>query len=174
MNSLINNDTICALATGGGMSAIALIRISGDQSIEIANKVFNKNLLDKKSHTVHFGNILEDNNIIDEVIITIFAKDQSFTGEQTIEISCHGSKFIQNKILELLINNGVRLANPGEFTMRAFKNGRLDLSQAESIADLIESESSAAHKSAIQHLRGGFSKKLKTLRQKLIDFASLI
>ena len=174
MNSLINNDTICALATGGGISAIALIRISGNQSIEIANKLFNKNLLDKKSHTVHFGNILENNNIIDEVVITIFAKDQSFTGEETIEISCHGSKFIQNKILELLINNGVRLANPGEFTMRAFKNGKLDLSQAESIADLIESESSAAHKSAIQHLRGGFSKKLKILRQKLIDFASLI
>ena len=100
-------------------------------------------------------------NIIDEVVITLFHKNQSFTGEETVEISCHGSKYIQNKILELLINSSVRLANPGEYTMRAFKNGKLDLSQAESIADLIESESEAAHNSAIQHLRGGFSKKLQ-------------
>ena len=174
MNNNYNSDTICALATGGGISAIALLRISGDRSIEIVNKVFSKNLKKKESHTVHFGNIIIDNKIIDEVVITIFKKNQSFTGEETVEISCHGSKYIQNKILEILINNGIRLANPGEYTMRAFKNGKLDLSQAESIADLIESESEAAHKTAIQHLRGGFSKKLKLLRQKLIDFASLI
>ena len=174
MNNNYNSDTICALATGGGVSAIALLRISGDRSIEIVNKVFSKNLTKKESHTVHFGNIIIDNKIIDEVVITIFKKNQSFTGEETVEISCHGSKYIQNKILEILINNGIRLANPGEYTMRAFKNGKLDLSQAESIADLIESESEAAHKTAIQHLRGGFSKKLKLLRQKLIDFASLI
>ena len=174
MNNNYNSDTICALATGGGISAIALLRISGDRSIEIVNKVFSKNLKKKESHTVHFGNIISDNKIIDEVVITIFKKNQSFTGEETVEISCHGSKYIQNKILEILINNGIRLANPGEYTMRAFKNGKLDLSQAESIADLIESESEAAHKTAIQHLRGGFSKKLKLLRQKLIDFASLI
>ena len=174
MNNNYNSDTICALATGGGISAIALLRISGDRSIEIVNKVFSKNLTKKESHTVHFGNIIIDNKIIDEVVITIFKKNQSFTGEETVEISCHGSKYIQNKILEILINNGIRLANPGEYTMRAFKNGKLDLSQAESIADLIESESEAAHKTAIQHLRGGFSKKLKLLRQKLIDFASLI
>ena len=169
-----DTDTICALATGGGMSAIALIRISGIDAIKISDKIFSKNLLDKESHTVHFGNIINRNNIIDEVIITIFHKNQSFTGEETVEISCHGSKYIQNKIIEVLINNGVRLANPGEYTMRAFQNGKLDLSQAESIADLIESESEAAHKTAIQHLKGGFSKKLKLLRQKLIDFASLI
>ena len=174
MNNNYNSDTICALATGGGISAIALLRISGDRSIEIVNKVFSKNLTKKESHTVHFGNIIIDNKIIDEVVITIFKKNQSFTGEETVEISCHGSKYIQNKILEILINNGIRLADPGEYTMRAFKNGKLDLSQAESIADLIESESEAAHKTAIQHLRGGFSKKLKLLRQKLIDFASLI
>ena len=174
MNNNYNSDTICALATGGGTSAIALLRISGDRSIEIVNKVFSKNLTKKESHTVHFGNIIINNKIIDEVVITIFKKNQSFTGEETVEISCHGSKYIQNKILEILINNGIRLANPGEYTMRAFKNGKLDLSQAESIADLIESESEAAHKTAIQHLRGGFSKKLKLLRQKLIDFASLI
>ena len=174
MNNNYNSDTICALATGGGISAIALLRISGDRSIEIVNKVFSKNLTKKESHTVHFGNIIINNKIIDEVVITIFKKNQSFTGEETVEISCHGSKYIQNKILEILINNGIRLANPGEYTMRAFKNGKLDLSQAESIADLIESESEAAHKTAIQHLRGGFSKKLKLLRQKLIDFASLI
>ena len=170
----INNDTICALATGGGISAIALIRISGKETINIVNKIFSKDLSKKETHTVHFGNIIDKKNIIDEVIVTLFHKDQSFTGEETVEISCHGSKYIQKKILELLINNGVRMADPGEYTMRAFQNGRLDLSQAESIADLIEAESEAAHKTAIQHLRGGFSKKLKLLRQKLIDFASLI
>lgn len=167
-------DTICALATGGGMSAIALIRISGSKSISTINNIFSKNLIGKQSHTVHFGNIMDKENIIDEVIVTIFQKNQSFTGEETVEISCHGSKFIQNKIIELLINSGIRIANPGEFSMRAFKNGKVDLSQAESIADLIESESEAAHKTAIQHLKGGFSKKLKYLREKLIDFASLI
>jgi tRNA modification GTPase len=174
MNLTNNNDTICALATGGGMSAIALIRLSGLESIKIANKIFSKNLQNKKSHTVHFGTILEDTKIIDEVVLTIFHKDHSFTGEETVEISCHGSTYIQNKILELLIIKGVRVAIPGEFTMRAFKNGKLDLSQAESVADLIESESTAAHETAIKHLRGGFSKKLKKLRAKLIDFASLI
>ena len=174
MNNFNHDDTICALATGGGISAIALIRVSGNESIKIVDKIFSKSLQEQKSHTVHFGNIFHDDNIIDEVVITIFHKNQSFTGEETVEISCHGSKYIQNKILELLINSGVRLANPGEYTMRAFKNGKLDLSQAESIADLIESESEAAHKSAIQHLRGGFSKKLQQLRKKLIDFASLI
>ena len=174
MNNFNHDDTICALATGGGISAIALIRVSGNESIKIVDKIFSKNLKEQKSHTVHFGNIIHDENIIDEVVITLFHKNQSFTGEETVEISCHGSKYIQNKILELLINSGVRLANPGEYTMRAFKNGKLDLSQAESIADLIESESEAAHKSAIQHLRGGFSKKLQQLRKKLIDFASLI
>ena len=167
-------DTICALATGGGMSAIALIRISGNKSISTINNLFSKDLIGKQSHTVHFGNIMDKENIIDEVIVTIFQKNQSFTGEETVEISCHGSKFIQNKIIELLINSGIRIANPGEFSMRAFKNGKVDLSQAESIADLIESESEAAHKTAIQHLKGGFSKKLKYLREKLIDFASLI
>ena len=173
MNNM-NNDTICALATGGGISAIALIRISGKEAINIVNKIFSKDLSKKETHTVHFGNIIDNKNIIDEVVITLFHKNQSFTGEETVEISCHGSKYIQNKILELLINNGVRMANPGEYTMRAFQNGKLDLSQAESVADLIEAESEAAHKTAIQHLRGGFSKKLKLLRQKLIDFASLI
>ena len=173
MNNM-NNDIICALATGGGISAIALIRISGKETINIVNKIFSKDLSKKETHTVHFGNIIDNKNIIDEVVITLFHKNQSFTGEETVEISCHGSKYIQNKILELLINNGVRMANPGEYTMRAFQNGKLDLSQAESVADLIEAESEAAHKTAIQHLRGGFSKKLKLLRQKLIDFASLI
>ena len=173
MNNM-NNDTICALATGGGISAIALIRISGKETINIVNKIFSKDLSKKETHTVHFGNIIDNKNIIDEVVITLFHKNQSFTGEETVEISCHGSKYIQNKILEILINNGVRMANPGEYTMRAFQNGKLDLSQAESVADLIEAESEAAHKTAIQHLRGGFSKKLKLLRQKLIDFASLI
>ena len=140
MNNM-NNDTICALATGGGISAIALIRISGKETINIVNKIFSKDLSKKETHTVHFGNIIDNKNIIDEVVITLFHKNQSFTGEETVEISCHGSKYIQNKILELLINNGVRMANPGEYTMRAFQNGKLDLSQAESVADLIEAES---------------------------------
>ena len=144
----MNNDTICALATGGGISAIALIRISGKETINIVNKIFSKDLSKKETHTVHFGNIIDNKNIIDEVVITLFHKNQSFTGEETVEISCHGSKYIQNKILELLINNGVRMANPGEYTMRAFQNGKLDLSQAESVADLIEAESEAAHKTA--------------------------
>ena len=167
-------DTICAISTGGGMSAIAVIRISGNKAIHITNSIFSKEISNVNSHTIHFGNIIDNKDIIDEVLISIFKDEKSYTGEESVEISCHGSIYIQNKIIQILVNKGCRSATAGEFTMRAFKNGKLDLSQAESIADLIESESSAAHKSAIQHLRGGFSKKLKTLRQQLIDFASLI
>ena len=154
MNQHLNNDTICAISSGGGMSAIALIRLSGDKSINILNKIFSKKIT-RDSHSVHFGIIKEDNNILDEVVVTVFAKNKSFTGEETVEISCHGSEYIQKKILELLITLGVRIANPGEFTMRAFQNGKIDLSQAESIADLIESDHEASHKNAIKQLRGG-------------------
>ena len=174
MNYFNPEDTICAITTGGGMSAIAVIRISGDKSISICNKIFNKDLLNTDSHTIHFGNIVHNKKIIDEVLISIFKNSKSFTGEESVEISCHGSTYIQNKIIELLIENGCRTATAGEFSMRAFKNGKLDLSQAESIADLIESESEAAHKTALHQLRGGFSVKLQNLRTKLIDFASLI
>ena len=174
MTLYLNKDTICAISSGGGMSAIALIRLSGDKSINVINKIFSKKINPEDSHSVHFGIIKENNNILDEVVVTVFAKNKSFTREETVEISCHGSEFIQKKILELLITQGVRIANPGEFTMRAFQNGKIDLSQAESIADLIESDHYASHKNAIQQLRGGFKKKLENLRTNLIDFASLI
>ena len=168
------DDTICAIATGGGISAIAIIRISGKDAIRITNNIFSKNLEKVKSHTIHLGDIKDGEDIIDEILISIFKENKSYTGEETIEISCHGSNYIQNKILRLLINNGCRMANAGEFTLRAFKNGKIDLSQAESVADLIASDSKSEQQVAIKQLKGGFSNKLKELRNKLIDFASLI
>jgi tRNA modification GTPase len=174
MNNLLQEDTICALATGVGLSAIAVIRLSGKQAIEITNTIFSRDILSAKSHTMHFGTISDNNKIIDEVLVSIFKDRKSYTGEETVEISCHGSTFIQNKLLQLFITQGCRMATAGEFTMRAFRNGKLDLSQAESVADLIASESEAAHQTALKQLRGGFSNKLQELRTKLIDFASLI
>ncbi|MEC7646365.1 MAG: tRNA uridine-5-carboxymethylaminomethyl(34) synthesis GTPase MnmE [Bacteroidota bacterium] len=174
MNYFNQKDTICAITTGGGMSAIAVIRISGKKAISIVNSIFSKNIKNKKTHTIHFGNIVDENNIIDEVLISIFKNSNSFTGEESVEISCHGSIYIQNKIIQLLINKGCRTATAGEFTIRAFKNGKLDLSQAESIGDLIASENKATHQTALKQLRGGFSGKLQKLRKQLIDFASLI
>ena len=174
MNNLLQEDTICALATGGGLSAIAVIRLSGKDAIKITNAVFSKDVSTAKSHTIHFGTISDNNKIVDEVLVSIFKDGKSYTGEETVEISCHGSTFIQNKLLQLFITEGCRMATAGEFTMRAFRNGKLDLSQAESVADLIASESEAAHQTALKQLRGGFSNKLQELRTKLIDFASLI
>ena len=174
MNNLLQEDTICALATGGGLSAIAVLRLSGKEAIKITNAVFSKDISASKSHTIHFGTISDSTKIIDEVLVSIFKDGKSYTGEETVEISCHGSTFIQNKLLQLFITEGCRMATAGEFTMRAFRNGKLDLSQAESVADLIASESEAAHQSALKQLRGGFSNKLQELRTKLIDFASLI
>tara|TARA_B100001758_G_scaffold247425_1_gene265193 strand:- start:1710 stop:3062 length:1353 start_codon:yes stop_codon:yes gene_type:complete len=174
MNYFNPEDTICAITTGGGMSAIAIIRISGNKAIEVTNSVFSKDISSCKSHTLHFGNFTYNTKVIDEVLVSIFKGERSFTGEESIEISCHGSIFIQNKIIQVLIEKGCRLATSGEFSMRAFKNGKLDLTQAESIADLIESESEAAHNTALMQLKGGISIKLKTLRNQLIDFASLI
>jgi len=174
MNNLLQEDTICALATGGGLSAIAVLRLSGKEAIKITNAVFSKDISASKSHTIHFGTISDNTKIIDEVLVSIFKDGKSFTGEETVEISCHGSTFIQNKLLQLFITEGCRMATAGEFTMRAFRNGKLDLSQAESVADLIASESEAAHQTALKQLRGGFSNKLQELRTKLIDFASLI
>ena len=171
---ILSSDTICALATGSLTSAIAIVRISGKEAIKITNSIFSKNITNKKSHTTHFGTIQKDKFIIDEVLITIFEDNRSFTGEETVEISCHGSKFIKEKILELLINKGCRMATAGEFTLRAFKNRKIDLSQAESIAELIAAENKSAHQVAIQQLRGGFANKLQQLRNKLIDFGSLI
>ncbi|MAX69255.1 MAG: tRNA uridine-5-carboxymethylaminomethyl(34) synthesis GTPase MnmE [Flavobacteriales bacterium] len=174
MNYFNTEDTICAITTGGGMSAIAIIRISGSKAIEITNSVFNKEISESKTHTLHFGDFTDDKELVDEVLVSIFRGSKSFTGEESIEISCHGSVYIQNKIIQILIKNGCRLATAGEFSMRAFKNGKLDLTQAESVADLIESESKGAHKTALNQLKGGISSKLKELRSQLIDFASLI
>ncbi|MES2286344.1 MAG: tRNA uridine-5-carboxymethylaminomethyl(34) synthesis GTPase MnmE [Bacteroidota bacterium] len=178
--SLIINDTIVALATPQGIGAIGVIRLSGDKAIDICNSVFGTKSLKKKdlnkqgSHTIHFGVIHDGEVIIDEVLVSLFKTPHSYTSENTVEISCHGSKFIQQQIIQLFIKRGARMANHGEFTLRAFLNGKLDLSQAEAVADLISSNSASSHQIAIQQMRGGFSSKIKLLRQNLIDFASLI
>ena len=174
MKNYKRKDTICALATGSGLGAIAIIRVSGSETINICKKVFSKNILDVKSHTIHFGTINNKVGVIDEVLLSIFRNPHSYTGEDVIEISCHGSVFIQQQILQLLTENGARMANPGEFTLRAFINGKMDLSQAEAVADLIASENKKAHQIAINQMRGGFSDDLKKLREQLINFASLI
>ena len=174
MNLLKIDDTICAIATGGNESAIAVVRVTGDNAIKFTNSIFSKNLINVSSHSIHYGDIIENNEIIDEVLVSVFKKNNSFTGEETTEISCHGSIYIQEKIIQSLLSSGCRLAKAGEFSMRAFKNGKIDLSQAESIADLISSKSKAEQQVAIQQLKGGVSNQLKILRTKLIDFASLI
>ena len=169
------NDTICAIATANGIGAIGLIRVSGNKSLEIVSAIFSKSLVEKQTHTVHFGIILSENkDIIDEVLVSIFHQDKSFTGEESAEIACHGSPYIQQQIMRILLQNGCRLAEPGEFTMRAFMNGKMDLSQAEAVADLIASQSKNAHTIAMKQMRGGFSNELKEIREKLINFASLI
>lgn len=173
------DDTIVALATAPGVGAISVIRISGNAAIEKCAQFFysksgKQNLLQKKSHTLHFGTLRNGEELIDEVLVSVFHGPNSYTGEHTIEISCHGSIYIQQQIIALFLNNGCRSAEPGEFTKRAFLNGKLDLSQAEAVADLIESESRAAHKIALEQMRGGFSHELKGLRDELIHFASLI
>lgn len=167
-------DTICALSTPQGMGAIALIRLSGPLTFSILGNIFSKKLNETKSHSAHFGLIKDGTTIIDEVVVTIFKNPNSFTGEDTAEIACHGSTFIQNQILKLVINKGARLAGPGEFSLRAFMNGKMDLSQTEAIADLIASNSAASHEVAMNQMRGGFSKDISVLRQDLMDFASLI
>ena len=170
-----NNDTICALSTPNGVGAIAVIRISGKESLKIVSSCFSKDLTSKPSHTAHFGYFKnQKSELIDEVLITVFADGKSFTGEESAEIACHASPYIQQQILNTLIAVGCRLAEPGEYTMRAFLNGKLDLSQAEAVADLIASQSKGAHDIALKQLRGGFSSELKDLREKLIHFASLV
>lgn len=173
------NDTICALATPPGMSAISVIRVSGPQTFNICDKIFyprNKKikLPETKSHTIHLGDIMSGNELVDEVLLSVFKMPNSYTGEDSVEISCHGSEYIQQKIIELLIDNGIRMANPGEFTLRAFLNGKIDLSQAEAVADLIASQSKISHDLALDQMRGGFSGKIKYLRKQLLHFASLI
>ena len=169
------NDLICAIATSSGIGALSIIRVSGPKSKSMLLSHFSKNLSEAVSHSIHFG-LLSDSNgrALDEVLIAVFDQNKSFTGEESIEISCHGSPYIQQEILHLLCTLGARMAEPGEFTQRAFLNGKMDLSQAEAVADLIASESKQAHQIALQQLRGHFSNELRTLREELIHFASLI
>lgn len=168
-------ESIVALSTVPGVSAIAVIRLTGEGCIGIIQKVFKgKDLTVQPSHTVHFGKLLGPDGLIDEVVVTIFRAPTSFTKEESVEISCHGSTLIASKIIQTLIQAGARLAAPGEFTRRAFLNGRFDLTQAEAVADLIHAENEIAHQSALHQMRGGFKKELESLRQELIHFASLV
>jgi tRNA modification GTPase len=170
------DDTIVALATPAGVGAIAVIRLSGKDALRIADLFFyGKKLSRQASHTAHFGTIRADNQqIIDEVLATVFVAPRSYTRENTVEISTHGSPYIVQQVIQLAIRHGARMAQPGEFTLRAFLNGQLDLSQAEAVADLIASSSESAHQLAIQQMRGGFSLKIKELRTQLVNFASLM
>lgn len=169
-------DTICAIATGTG-GAISIIRVSGKQAIEIVNAIFTKKILEAKTHSIHHGFIIEpeaQNGLIDEVVVSVFRAPHSYTGENSVEIACHGSKYILNKVIELLIRQGCCVANPGEFTQRAFLNNKLDLSQAEAVADLIASSNRATHQMALSQLRGHFSSELTQLRQQLLKLTSLL
>ncbi|GMT45066.1 MAG: tRNA modification GTPase MnmE [bacterium] len=174
-----NSGTICAVATPPGMGAIAIVRISGEKSLEIVLKHFvskNSELSPEniQSHHLYFGEILKEGKVLDEVLVSYFKAPHSYTGEDAVEISCHGSEYIQQMLLQTIIESGARMAQPGEFTLRAFLNGKMDLTQAEAVADLIASESKAAHRMAIRQMRGGFSEKIAELRKKLVDFASLL
>ncbi len=175
---MVSNDTIAALSTAPGIGAIAVIRVSGNEAIAIAEGLFQpfqkKKLSDQKSHTIHLGYLIDGQHIIDKVLLFLFKGPNSYTGEDIIEISCHGSRYIQQEIIALFIRNGCRLAHAGEFTLRAFLNGKMDLSQAEAVADLISSENEASHTLAMQQMRGGISNEIKKLRDELTDFASLI
>ena len=172
---MTDNQTIVALATPQGVGAIGVIRLSGAEAIQLSNKVFKgKNLEKQASHSIHYGHIVDGEKIIDEVMVAVFRAPKSFTTEDVVEISCHGSPFIAEQIIQLLIQNGARSAKPGEFTLRAFMNGRIDLSQAEAVADLIASDSSASLDLALKQMRGGFSHDIKILRTELLNFASLI
>lgn len=169
------HDTIVALATAQGISAIAVIRLSGADAITITHQIFKgKNLKEAPSHTVHFGTLQHEGKLLDEVLVTVFKEPNSFTHENAVEISCHGSPVIVKEIIKALLKQGARLAEPGEFTKRAFLNGRFDLAQAEAVADLINAETDNARQAALNQMRGGFSKEINHLREELIHFASLI
>lgn len=174
-----NETTICAISTAPGTGGIAVVRLSGNKAIEIADKVFSSKkgddaLLNQPTYTVAFGQLSAEEEVIDDVLVSVFRAPHSFTGEDVVEISCHGSIYIQQRILQLLIENGCQLAAPGEFTQRAFLNGKMDLTQAEAVADLIASNSASSHRMAMNQMRGGFSEKLIQLRTQLLDFVSLI
>jgi tRNA modification GTPase len=169
------DDTIIALATPQGVGAIAVIRISGKDAIRVCNEVFfGKNLEEQASHTIHLGTIRDGEKIIDEVLVSLFKGPRSFTKENVVEISTHGSSYIVNQVLKLFVRKGVRLAKPGEFTQRAFLNGQFDLAQAEAVADLIHADSESSHQAALKQMRGGFSSEIQELRNQLIHFASMI
>ena len=175
---MYQNDTIIALATPSGAGAIAVIRLSGSKAIAMVDASFKsistKKLVSQKTHTIHLGHVVEDSRVLDEVLVSVFKNPKSYTGEDVVEISCHGSSYIQQEIIQLFVRNGARIANPGEFTLRAFLNAKLDLSQAEAVADLIASDNKASHQIAMQQMRGGFSNEIKVLRDELLNFASLI
>jgi tRNA modification GTPase len=175
---MISNETIVALATPSGAGAIAIIRISGNDAILIAEQVFQsvsgKIISKQKTHTIHLGHIVDNGKIYDQVLLSIFKNPNSYTGENIVEVSCHGSTYIQQQIIQLLLRKGCRLAQAGEFTLRSFLNGKMDLSQAEAVADLISSDNEASHQIAIQQMRGGFSNEMAKLREELLNFASLI
>lgn len=172
---LDTSDTIVALATPPGVSALAVIRVAGQDSISLTNKIFKgKDLTKQQSHTLHFGKIVKGEEVIDEVLVSVFIAPKSFTGENLVEISCHGSHYIVSKILKTLVEQGARYAQAGEFTRRAFLNGKFDLVQAEAIADLIHSDSEVSHQLAMSQMRGGFSTKINFLREHLVNFASLL
>ena len=177
--SINTNDAICAIATASGMGAIAVVRLSGQRCHEIALSIFKSRTrnLDKSSivpNKAYFGDLVDGTDVVDEAIVTFFASPHSYTGEGSVEISCHGSVYIQQKVLEILIARGARLAGPGEFSRRAFLNNKLDLAQAEAVADLIASQSEASHKIAVNQLKGGFSKELRDIRSRLLDITSLM
>lgn len=176
---MIDQSTICAVSTPSGTGGIAVIRVSGTDAIALIDSVFSayaegKTISEAKANTLIVGQIIKENEVIDEVVVSLFRKPHSYTGEDIVEISCHGSVFIQQLILQLLIEKGARLAMPGEFTQRAFLNGKMDLSQAEAVADLIASTTSAAHKTALKQMRGGFSAEIRNLREQLLKFSALI
>ena len=171
----MNHDTICAPATATG-GALGIVRISGQKAFEIASRIFSSDLMHAQANSVHFGHIVapESTEMLDEVLVSVFRAPHSYTGEDSVEISCHGSRYILNKVLELLVQQGCRMANPGEFTQRAYLNGKLDLSQAEAVADLIASTNKATHQMALSQLRGGISSELAVLREKLLKLTSLL
>ena len=175
---MISQETIVALASPSGAGAIAVIRVSGSDALTIAEQVFQsvsgKYISQQKTHTIHLGHIVEEGKIFDQVLVSLFKNPHSYTGEDVVEISCHGSTYIQQQIIQLLLRKGCRMAQAGEFTLRAFLNGKLDLSQAEAVADLISSDNEASHQIAMQQMRGGFSNEIAKLREELLNFASLI
>ena len=174
MNAISREETICALSTPQGVGGIAVVRVSGSQAWVIVSKLFSKPLQPEKKRKAIFGCIFDGKEILDEVVVTLFQGPHSFTGEDVVEIACHGSRYVQQRILQLLQENGCRMATAGEYTMRAYLNGRMDLSRAEAVGDVIASESAAAHKQAVHQMRGGFSKEIDGLRERLIHFASLL